>query len=142
MAEEEKNEAMTDDQVLVYTQHTRKQIVQTLMKNNQVPTDRSEQSLLVAALDGMDRAALGNKRIKADEKTAQGISGAASVVANLLNQIGSMTKQSLVIDNLVPVEPPLLGREIPDPVLVPGELDTNCPQLDYASFVSQNNPIN
>lgn len=140
MAEEEKIEAMSDDQILAYTQHKRKTIVQDLMKNNKVPTDRSEQSLLVAALDGMDRAALGNKRIKADEKTAHGVAGAASIVANLLNQISGMSKQpGMVIEN---VEPPLLGKEIPDPILVPGELETNCPQLDYHSFMSQNNPTN
>lgn len=129
-------EAMTDEQVLAYTQHKRKFIVGKLLNNNQLPTDKSDISMLMGALDGMDRAALGNKRIKADEKANSAIAGAAGMIAGILTRIKSQTGVDLEMAQ--EVAPPLLpASEVPDPVLVPGEIETNATQMNYDAFMDE-----
>lgn len=136
--DEQQNDVMTDEQVLAYTQHKRKFIVSKLIANNQLPGDKDEKVMLLQALDGMDRAALGNKRIKADEKTANGMAGAAGIIAQMLTQIGTLTRDNISpLEILERVEAPSLSNEIPEPILVPGELETNASQLDYDSFMSR-----
>lgn len=127
---------MTEDQVLAYTQGKRKHIVDTLTLNGKVPEDKTEVSFLISALDGMDRAALTTKRIKSDEKSAAGITGAASIIAKLLMQTNNRNN---VIDELI--EPPLIGSDVPDPILVPGETEINPGPMTFDSFTSviQNN---
>ena len=108
-----------------------------MTKGKAFPQDKGEQILLMQALDGMDRAALTNKRIKSDEKTQNDVAGAASMIAQMLSQMGGMVQMPKVNDdNVVDVEPKMLTEEIPEPVLVPGETEINSPQLDYNSFVT------
>jgi len=127
-------EAMSEDQVLAYTQSKRRAIVEEITKEGAIPKDRSEATLLIQALDGMDRSALTQKRIKADEKASDAMAGSAAIVAKLLNSIGS-TRPADTVD-VVARETPTLGDDIPDPVLVPGETTINPPQLDYDTFMS------
>lgn len=132
---------MNEDQVLAYTQGKRRNIVDKLTNAGKVPDDKTEVSLLISALDGMDRAALTQKRIKSDEKAAQGISGAAAVIAKLLIQVGSNNSTHQISDSITP---PAIGKEIPDPLLVPGEAEINPGQLDFdtftATFQNRSNP--
>lgn len=135
--EQQTTPVLDDDQVLAYTQSVRKNIVTELTKGKAFPQDKGEQILLMQALDGMDRAALTNKRIKSDEKTQNDVAGAASMIAQMLSQMGGMVQMPKVNDdNVVDVEPKMLTEEIPEPVLVPGETEINSPQLDYNSFVT------
>ncbi len=137
MSADNVEQTLTEDQVLAYTQNKRKTIVDVLMENNRIPADRGEMALLVQALDGLDRAALGSKRIKADEKASEVTAGSAAAIARLLTELGSRNKHSVDdITDAVPREAPVLGNHIPDPVLVPGEIDVAGPQLDYESFTA------
>lgn len=130
---------LTEDQVLAYTQGKRKFIVDTLLKDNKIPGDRAELTLLVQSLDGMDRAALTNKRIKADEKASEATAGSAAAIAKLLTELGGRQKNfhNDDVTDLTPREAPVLGSHIPDPVLVPGETDVSSPQLDFESFTAR-----
>lgn len=124
---------MTEDQVLAYTLSKRKKIVDELTRENKIPEDKTEVSLLVSALDGMDRAALSQKRLKADEKASQGMAGAAAAIAKLLTQVNSRGSNQPDIDT---GEPKVLGPDIPDPQLVPGETEINPGQMDFDSFTA------
>lgn len=135
-----------DDQILQYTQGKRQEIVSKLTAKG-IPTDDSKQmQALLATLDGMDRVALGKKRIKADE----GIAGAnqaaaAAVIATLLQKAGSAGMRPFEAVDVIPRTPPTLGSDIPEPVLVKGETDTVTQQMSYEAFQAANqlpdNPI-
>jgi hypothetical protein len=124
---------MNEDQVLAYTQSKRRKIVDKLTDAGKIPDDKTEASLLISALDGMDRAALTQKRIKSDEKSAQGMAGAASVIAKLLTQVGSNNKSNHISDDITP---PTIGKEVPDPQLVPGEAEFTPGQMDFDTFTA------
>jgi hypothetical protein len=125
---------MSEDQVLAYTQSKRRHIVEKLTIDGKVPDEKTEVSLLISALDGMDRAALTNKRIKADEKASQGIAGAASVIAKLLTQVNSKGKSTDL--EIISGAPLTLGTDIPAPDLVPGEIEITPGQMDFDSFTA------
>lgn len=128
-----------DDQILQFTQGKRQEIVSKLTAKG-IPTDDSKQmQALLATLDGMDRVALGKKRIKADE----GLAGAnqamaAGVIATLLQRAGSAGVRPFEVLDAPPRTPPVLGSEIPDPVLVKGETDTVTQQMSYEAFQAAN----
>lgn len=128
-------QGMDEDQVLAYTQGKRRKIVEGVMKDNKIPQDRLEATLLIQALDGMDRAALTSKRIKADEKAADAMAGSAAVVANLLTSMGKSKPADDIID-MPAREVPLLGEDIPPPSLVPGETEVAPKQMDFDSFTA------
>lgn len=141
---QEASAAMSEDQVLAYTQGKRKFIVDEIMKDNKVPQDKGEATLLIQALDGLDRAALTQKRIKADEQAAAGMAGAAGLVAKLLTQAGSRKNIDVLDVDAREVVVPELGNEVPAPSLVPGETEVAPKQMDYdsftASFQNSSNP--
>jgi len=143
MTEQNKNqepEVMDDDQALNYTQGVRKKLIEATFVNNKIPDDKGHQIILLQALDGMDRAALGNKRIKTDAASNDVLAESSSLIAQMLNTIGSkLTKrdESEIVD--VDFKPPVLGPSIPEPELVPGETEIGAKQLDYDSFMSNAN---
>lgn len=136
-------EPMNDDQALAYTQGLRKQIISTLTKGGtQLPVaDRAQMQIILQAADGLDRAALGNKRIKVEEQANKTQEQAAGVIAELLQKVTSH-KPFEVIDAEARVvrEVPMLPAEVPPPRLVEGETATVAPQQDYETFTSQHSP--
>ena len=80
---------LDDDQVLDYTQVVRRNIVRTLTSKGYVPDDNSDRNMLMNALDGLDRAAISNKRIKVESKQADNDAAAASIIAKMLNLVPS-----------------------------------------------------
>lgn len=133
-------EFATEEDVFNYTQNTRKKIVKQLFKNDTIPGDKSEQIMLMQALDGLDRTALGTKRIKAEQENAKELSAAASAaVANVLKQVNN-SKRNLDLTDVTDVPVPVLSSEIPDPELVPGETEVGATQLDYNTFMSKMKP--
>jgi hypothetical protein len=134
MDEQNTKPEMSEDQVLAYTQGKRRVIIDKLTEAGKVPDEKTEVSLLVSALDGMDRAALTQKRIKADEKSAQGMAGAANIIAKLLTQVNSKGKNTDLENSSS--APLTLGDEIPAPNLVPGETEITPGQMDFDSFTA------
>jgi hypothetical protein len=129
---------LTEDQVLALVQKKQISIVEDLTKGQAVPEDNSDRNMLMSALDSLSRNALSSKRIKVEEKTNAGMAGMAGLVSTFLNEVGKIrgkNHQDVVDIEIKP--PPVLGSEVPEPVLVPGELDVNPKQITYDELMSQ-----
>jgi hypothetical protein len=125
-----------EDQILHYTQGQRKTIVERLMKMEHDKLEGSDKTMLLMALDGMDRSALGRKRLKTDENVAASQVAVAGLIAKVLATPGALQAHQL-LDGLTSRPIPQLPAEIPEPTLVPGEMDTEAPQMDYTTFMTQ-----
>lgn len=130
----------SDDDILARSHELRKRIVCTLTKDGtQIPVaDPRQMQVLVQALDGMDRQALGNKRIKLEEQVNKTQEEAAGLIGALLQRVTSQ-KPFEAID-VIAREAPTLPASVPPPRLVEGETATAAPQQDYDSFVAQTSP--
>lgn len=124
-----------EDDILAFTHTKRKQIVNDLMKDGKIPADQQDAKHLITVLADMDKAALGRKRIKVEERQNNNQEQMAGVVAMLLQRASGSAPYRAPI----PVERtiPTLGAEIPDPVLVDGETATTATQQDYETFVAK-----
>lgn len=127
---------LSEDQVLARTRGVRLKIVGSLTKTEQgFPADPDDAKLLVKVLDGLDKSALTTKRMKVDEAIAQGTAASGKeLVAALLSRVSHAYNGAVT----VVLEAPTLGSEIPDPELLPGEMDVGTKQLDYTTFMEQN----
>jgi hypothetical protein len=129
-----------DDSVLEYTQGVRKQLITALVKETEALQDPKIVNAIGGLLDGMDRQALGKMKIRVEEQQTQNQEGMAANIAELLRQMGSggNTFQAPVP---VPRDVPALGSDVPDPVLVEGEVATNPTQQDFETFHAQFAPV-
>lgn len=76
----------TDDDRMEFTQGVRKMFIRQLTDNGvKLPDDKGEKALLLAALDGMDRTALANKKIGSTEKQGAADRQAALIIAQIAN---------------------------------------------------------
>ena len=114
----ETNQATATDEELdiKYVQSKRKFIVENMMEKG-IPKDRSEQAMLLAALDGLDRSAISRLRIKAEDKNANNMLGAAGIIAQMLTKVNPQTNQ------IFDMAPPSLPASIAPIELLPGETD-------------------
>ena len=127
-----------DDQVLDFVQGKRREMVDKLTEQG-VPTDKDGGYLLLSALKDMSTTALGKKRIKTDEKIGANQAAAAGLIAQVLSKTRTLKPYEVdggVADRVAPE----LGGDLPTPELIPGEMDTNPPQLSYDTFMA-NQPI-
>ena len=121
-----------EDLDLAYVKGKRKDIITELMKDG-VPKDNGTVKIILSALDGISRDALGKKKIKADEAGANGIQNAAAIIAQFLNQ----TTSSAVTTPVANHKPPILGDELPRPKLVDGETSTMVANETYYEFANR-----
>jgi hypothetical protein len=120
---------------IAFVQGKRKEIVYKLMPDGKPPSDTKEMSILLTALDGIDRSALTRLRIKSDEKTADSMVGGAAIIAKALGMISPQNfMQGDVTD--AEVKPPQLGSGIPAPVLSPGEVEEGTRNISYKEVMS------
>jgi hypothetical protein len=124
------------DQDLNFTRNYRKQIVQHLFKSG-VPDNPDDLRLGLTALADMDKSSLGIKRLKVEEKANATQEAAAGIISQLLMQAAAGGNQPY--RSAVPVERelPLLGNDIPEPILVPGETSTEIINDDFDSFMAR-----
>lgn len=132
---------LTDDQILAFTQHTRVNIVKSLVAKapGGLPGDKEDRDALFKSMEGLEKVALTRKRITADTESNAGVSQAVGLITQLLRQ----SKMNYNTGDITDVEDsvaPRLGDDIPEPELVPGETEINAPQLDYDSFVAGKQP--
>jgi hypothetical protein len=125
-----------EDQVLSYTQKQRQKIVHRLITKKHEELESSDKTMLLMALDGMDRSALGRKRLKSDEKIGASQAAAAALIAQVLQAPGAM-HHGLVVDGVINRIAPQLPATLPDPKVVPGEMDADAAQMDYDTFMAQ-----
>jgi hypothetical protein len=76
------SEPLSDEEVLLYTQRKRKELVEDVTQRG-MPADNKDRLTLLAALDGMDRAALAGKKIESKEKTSSADREAQYLIAKL-----------------------------------------------------------
>lgn len=126
-----------EDDVLAFTQKSRQQIVKSLMGRSIDDLNASQISLLTASLDGMDRSALGRKRLQTDEKVGASQAMAAAVIAQVLAAPGAMRHGQIVEGQAPRREIPRLPAEVPEPVTVPGEMEADAPQMNFDTFMAQ-----
>jgi len=131
--EESQNVQDEDQEVLKYTQGLRRQFVNSLInKDGKVSDDKVDRSFFLQALGDMDRAALGNMRIKADKKAGDAGVQAAAMIAKLLKDpvLAAARRAIAPIEREIPVLP----EEFPDPDVVPGEAQFHADVLDSQDF--------
>lgn len=125
-----------DEAVLDYTQQIRKNLVGKLSKELDAIVDTKIVASMSQLLDGMDRQALGKMKIRVEEQQVQNQEGMAANVAEILKQMGS-SGHTFQAPAPIPREVPKLGSDVPDPVLVDGEIATTPVQQDYDTFHAQ-----
>lgn len=129
------DEQLSDDHILRYTQRKRRAFVDKLTEEG-FPTDTKDCSVMLTALADMDRAALGNKRIGANERLAAADALVAHAITELSNQFGGQN--------------PFEGGEtfqgegkrveqdkLPTIDTVPGETDVGITNENFESLVSR-----
>lgn len=118
-------ETMSNESVLDYTRQVRMQIVNNLIGDGNIPTEKEDKSLLISALDGLDRSALGQMRIQSDNDNANKLAEATNAINHLLTTV---SRDIYTTDVLVVRELPEIPNEtlvLVESNLVEGELDTS-----------------
>ena len=125
----------TDESELEYSKKKRKEIIEGIFSSG-VPKDTKDQSIVLQALDGLDRITLTKMRIKSDEGVSTSQAAAASLLVHLLNSKGIKT----IGKTEEPVgEIPVLDETLPTVEIVPGELDSSVVKDNYSNFLKRNN---
>lgn len=129
---------LTDDQQLAYTQQIRRGFIDHAVKTNVLLTgEKGDKALVLQTLDSMDRSALTNKRIKAEEKSGELNANAAVAVAHLLSRMDSKSMREE--QPVARKAPPLLPDSVPPPELAIGEIETAATPMNYKSFMAEQN---
>jgi hypothetical protein len=124
-----------EDSVLDYTQAKREQVVNRLSSNG-MPGDVKELSVILAALDGMDRAALTKKKIQSESELGSkaALAGAAitELLTNLRSQPGGDRPNATVQEAQVTAP---MGLSAPS--ILPGELEGSDPTVNYENLIEK-----
>lgn len=121
------------EQDIQFVRGKRKFIVDTLMKDNKIPEDRTAASVLLAALDGLDRSAISRKRIASDNKNAQANGAVAAIISKMLMQVNNTTPTTIDEERVIPV----LGNDLGTVEILPGELDIGTKTISYAAIIGE-----
>lgn len=130
MAEED---LLNVDKVMSQTQQMRLRIINKLTESARgLPEDVKEQVTLLKAIDGLDKAATTRSRLKIEAEAAKSGAEEARNTAQILRELkGQMFAQSPMGGRR---EEPVLGSDIPDPILKPGETDIGVSGMTYDAF--------
>jgi hypothetical protein len=136
-----------DDGVLDYTLRQRQTIIVTIAGakgENLNGLSARELDVMLAALDGMDRVALGRKRLRSENMALARQAEAAAIIARVLGAPGiAQAGQQLLLrtgasEGPAPFVPAtaMLPASVPEPVLVPGETDMDAAQMNVDTFMA------
>jgi hypothetical protein len=130
-----------EDKVLDYTLRQRQAIILTMTgKKGEDLKDLSprEMDVVLAALDGMDRVALGRKRLRSENIALANQAAAAAVIAKILGTpgIGQAGRGAAQQPGELSTAVPMLPAGVPEPALVPGETDMEAAQMNVDSFMA------
>lgn len=129
------SELLSDEDVLRFTQGTRKRFVDHLLVKG-FPTDPKEQYVLLSALGDMDRSALGRMRIGANEKLAEGDKLVAQALVQLRQQLNGDPFQN-ADHNVVAEIPRVQSNLLPASNAVPGETAIGLERQTFDEFIAQ-----
>lgn len=128
--------------VLAYTHHMRVEVLRQMMTgsdgNSKLPEDPADRKTIVTVLKDMDGQALGRMRIKVEQQANNNQEAAASLIAQLLNATAGHS--AFKVGKPVARPAPVLPSDIPAPVLVEGETETQAMPLNYEEFVTKMTP--
>lgn len=123
---------LADQGRLELTLTVRETIIRGLTKDGKIPEAEEDRSLLIKALDGMDRTVLSKAKIKSDDKNANKQAHAANMVAQMLLTAAARRTG-------VRTEPVQLGSDIPEPDLVDGETYIGIQTFKSAEILGEDN---
>lgn len=121
------------DQDLEFVRNKRVQVINHLTAKG-VPEDNESISLLLGALNDMDRTSIGKKRIKVESSAVAVNKQAADLIASIYSKPGSKTIGLEVLDDIAGTIPNVDGM-LPDVTLLEGEMAVGASQLDYDAFM-------
>ena len=121
------------DQDLEFSRSKRISVINHLTAKG-VPDDDNRISLLLGALNDMDRTSLGKKRIKVDSDTNASNKQAADLIASIFNKPDSKKLGMAALDGTLGKIPDQ-NIPLPNVEVLPGEMAVNPPQLDYDTFM-------
>lgn len=130
-----------EDRVLDYTLRQRQAIIVSMTGEEGEDLkglSPRELDVVLAALDGMDRVALGRKRLKSENIALANQAAAAAMIARILGAPGigqagqRPAQQADALQGAIPMLPP----GVPEPVLVPGEADIEAAQMNVDTFMA------
>lgn len=119
-----------DDETLDYTQVMRRKLIDDMTKGNKMPEDTKDRMTFLAALDGMDRNALGKKKIKVDDKQATANSDTAAIIAEIYKKLGPKSLDNFSEENIIPQLP----SGIEEPAIDDGEMVIGTQSDGYEEF--------
>lgn len=127
-------ETTTDDEVLNYSQRVRRGFVDNILENG-YPEDIKTQSMMLSALDSMDRAALTKKRLNSDDANAEADRQAAVLISKVAAQLGG--RDPFAVEQPVERVLEVDDTELPAVSLAPGETEIGLSNLTYEDFSKQ-----
>lgn len=131
MSNEQYNNEMED---LEYTRKIRKNVVTELTSKGIPVGDTDHLRILATILTDMDRASLGKMKIKSEDSNSKNNIDAQSAIATMLAQVDpSRIKLAGKSDRQTPV----LGNDIPSPIINPGETAIGTQSSSYDEFASK-----
>lgn len=117
---------------LEYVRGTRKKIVAELTKDGIPTSDPDKLKTVLTVLDGIARDAMGKKRIKSEEQSANATQSAALIVAEFLNR-----SKPTAVTPPANYQPPILGDELPIPPIIEGQTSTIVANETYYEFAAR-----
>lgn len=133
MSEEKKGvtlpEAMSEDDILRFTQRMRKGFVDHLTADG-FPSDPKDQNTLLSAMADMDRSALQNKRIGSEANQAEADRLAAMAIAKMTSHFGAINPFEKQVGGVREI-PAFDETDLPTVELVPGETDVGISDMTY-----------
>lgn len=127
--------AMSQDEMLQYTQGIRLKAVGQLIEGDRVPTDTDSLNSITKLLDGMDRQALTLKRIAAESEGGQKDRDTALMIATMSEKLrsGNPFRKSgeRVLDT---------SNQLPTLEAVEGQMDVGRVTETYADFIKRVEP--
>lgn len=128
---------MSDDDIIRLTQGQRKKLLDHYTEKG-IPNSIEEQEALMKLLADMDRTALGNKRVKTDEKLAGTNELVAQAITDVIKHFGGKdpfanNTTGVIIDALP--EPDVKLLPVANPV--PGEMSIGIETHDFNDFVKK-----
>ena len=123
------------DNDLEYVRRKRIQVIDKLTEKG-VPEDNESVSLLLGALNDMDRTSIGKKRIKVEADSVAVNKQAAELIASIYSQPNSK-KIGFEDADFTEVKIPNVDGLLPEVELLPGEMAVGAVQVDYDGFMKR-----
>lgn len=129
------NPNMSDDEVLDFTQSLRRRLIDVITEGGvKMPVDKDSVDILLRSAGDMDRAAIGKKRLKAEDKNAEADRVAAAALARIYAQSTNINPFERTIPTSTDVMPACPATLLDNVEAVPGELEIGVSDESYKTF--------